>query len=72
MTEAKITALEHSHPDVRAIDSNDPDIHYLVDEDQAGIILVFDNTKVGLTRDEARLFCRELADVLYQHLGVSV
>lgn len=81
-----ITAIEHSQPGVRAIESNLPWIHFLVDDDKQGIALVFDGDlvkkrpcggkgdlyMVGLKKSEAKLFCRELIGNLDQHLEVTV
>lgn len=81
-----ITAIEHSQPGVRAIDSDVPYIHYLVDDERSGIILLIDSDivtrrdcgkdkalyKIGLKKQEAKLLCRELIGTLDQHLGVIV
>lgn len=72
MSDARLTTLEKQHPGVRAIEGNQRDTAYLVDEGRKGIILCFGETMVGMTRDEAKDFCRELGEILEHHLGVCV
>lgn len=72
MTEVEKTNLERKHPEVRIIDSDHPDLAYMVDNDRDGIIIAVGPQMIGLRREEVRVLGRELPDVLYQHLGVCV
>lgn len=71
MNEHQRTAIENTYP-VRVIDSDHPDIAYIVDDDRKGIIISVGDQKIGLRRDEVRTLGKELPEVLRMHLGVCV
>lgn len=71
MNEHQRTAIENTHP-VRVIDSDHPDIAYIVDDDKIGIIISVGDQNFGLRRDQVRTLAKELPEVLRMHLGVCV
>lgn len=72
MTEVEKTNLERKHPEARIIDSDHPDIAYIVDDDRKGIIISVGDQNFGLRRDQVRTLAKELPEVLRMHLGVCV
>ena len=71
MNEHQRTTIENTYQ-VRVIDSDHPDIAYIVDDDRKGIIISEGKQFFGLRLDQARTLAKELPEVLRMHLGVCV
>lgn len=71
MNEHQRTTIENTYP-VRVIDSDHPDIAYIVDDDREGIIISVGKQNFGLRLDQVRTIAKELPEVLRMHLGVCV
>lgn len=70
MTDLEAYRLENKYP-VRAVQSEENGLKYLVDDDRKGVIISGMKGMTGLSIRQAKALCRELPGIL-EEMGVHV
>lgn len=70
MTDLEAYRLENKYP-VRAVQSEENGLKYLVDDDRKGVIISGMKGMTGLSIRQAKALCRELPGIL-EEMGVAL